>query len=71
VQGEDPVDAGDGTLAHRHQGALDHFLGRLEQQPHPAGQQPPGGAVGQEQPGPEQHRGVYVVPAGVAGVRDG
>ena len=68
VQGEDPVNRGDAAGRQHVQRAAWHLLGRLEDQPDPAGQRPGRRRPGQEQAGAEQHRGVHVMPAGVAGV---
>ncbi len=43
------------------------LLGRLEEQPHPAGQLVALGQLGQRETGAQQHRRVYVVAAGVGG----
>ncbi len=48
VQREESLHIVDGAIPHRRQGALDDLLSGLEQQPHPSGQQPPGGPLGQE-----------------------
>ena len=70
VQAEDARDAVEDAGLDRHQRAAGHdLLGRLEDQPHPAGQRVRD--RGQRQAGAEQGRGVHVVAAGVRHALDG
>ena len=72
VQGEDPLHVLEHPEAHQVQGAPGHdLLGRLEEQPDPAGQQPAGMGLGQGEPGPDQRGGVHVVAAGVGDAGSG
>jgi hypothetical protein len=71
VQREDAVHAGDAARGQHVERAARDLLGRLEDQPDPAGQCPGLGHPGQEQAGAQQDGRVHVVPAGVAGVRHG
>ncbi len=48
-----------------------HLLGRLEEQPHPAGQQALGVHPGERRRGADERRGVHVVAAGVRDARHG
>ncbi len=66
VEREHPVEPADATGRHDLQRALDDLLGRLEDQPDPARQQPGRRLAGQEDAGARQDRGVHVVAAGVA-----
>ena len=70
VQAEDPGDAIERTGLDRHQRAAGHdLLGRLEDQPHPAGQLV--GDCRERQAGAEQRGRVHVVAAGVGHTLDG
>jgi len=71
VQREDPADRGDAARREDVERAAGRLLGGLEDEPDPPGQQAGRGLLGQEQAGPEQHGGVHVVTAGVAGTRHG
>ena len=70
VQREDRRDVLEAALGdHLGRAGRELLLAGLEDQPHPAGQLTAGVQLGQRQAGAEQHRGVHVVPAGVADVR--
>ncbi len=71
VHGKDAVNRGDPARRHHVEGAAGNLLGGLEDQADPAWQGPGRRLAGQEEPGAEQHRGVHVMPAGVAGALDG
>ena len=71
VQGEDPADRGDAARREHVEGAAGGLLGGLEDEPDPAGQQARGGLGGQVQARAQQHGGVHVVAARMAGVRHG
>ena len=71
VQREDPPHRRHPARREHVERAAGLLLGGLEDQPDPSGQHARGGLLGQEQAGPEQHRGVHVVAAGVADVRHG
>jgi len=71
VQGEDPADRGEAARREHVERAGRSLLGGLEDEPDPAGQQPRRGLLGQVQAGAQQHGGVHVVAASVAGARHG
>jgi hypothetical protein len=69
VEGVDDADPLEHPVADDLDGAArQDLLGRLEDQPDPAGE--PVGVLGEGEPGAEQHGGVHVVAAGMADPRD-
>ncbi len=69
VEAERDVHAIGGAIGDHRRGPFEHFLGRLEDQPHRAGELR--GEILQHRRDAEQRRGVDVVPAGVHLAIDG